>query len=255
MNLLNTQKESRWLGWGRWLLPSLGLFLSGCSTLPVGHQPDPRDPFESLNRGFFEFNLKADEHVIRPAAKAYRTITPEPVRQGVTNVLSNLRDTTTTVHHLLQGEVDSASESAGRVFLNSTVGVLGILDVASRLGLRRSKEDAGLTLAYWGLPNGPFLMLPLMGPSTARDLVGDMLDGQIDPMDWALSADRATRNATLGLTILDKRVSLMEAESTFGMMSFDPYLSVRDAYLARRAQRAQHERPPVSPELGLGVPR
>jgi phospholipid-binding lipoprotein MlaA len=241
MTLLNTIKTRIPRATTRWVFAGLGLLLSGCASLPVGHQTDPRDPLEALNRGVFEFNLKADEHVIRPAANTYRRVTPEPVRQGVTNVLSNLRDTTTTVHHLLQGEVDAASESAGRVFLNSTVGILGVIDVASDLGLRRSREDAGLTLANWGLPSGPFLMLPLMGPSTARDLFGDVMDGQIDPMDWALSADRATRNATLGLTILDKRVSLMEAESTFGMMSFDAYLSVRDAYLARRAQRAQQQ--------------
>jgi phospholipid-binding lipoprotein MlaA len=225
------------------LVLSTATLLGACASLPAGHQPDPRDPFESINRGFFEFNLRADEHVIRPAAEAYRTVTPAPVRQGVSNVLGNLRDTTTVVHHLLQGEIDSASESAGRVFLNSTVGVLGVIDVAGPLGLRRTREDAGLTLGNWGLPNGPFLMLPLMGPSTVRDLVGDVIDGQIDPMDWALSADQATRNATLGLTILDKRVGLMEAESTFGMMSFDPYLSVRDAYLARRLQRAQPPTP------------
>jgi len=220
--------------------------LTACASLPAGHQPDPRDPFESINRGFFEFNLRADEHVIRPAAEAYRALTPLPVRQGVGNVLGNLRDTTTAVHHVLQGEIDAASESAGRVFLNSTVGLLGVVDVASPLGLRRTREDAGLTLGNWGLPNGPFLMLPLMGPSTARDLVGDVLDGQIDPMEWALKADRATRNATLGVSILDRRVGLMEAESTFGMMSFDPYLSVRDAYLARRLQRAQ----PPAPSAG-----
>jgi phospholipid-binding lipoprotein MlaA len=242
--------------WRTALVAAPALALAGCASLPPGHQADPRDPFEALNRGVFEFNLKADQHVIRPAAEAYRTLTPEPVRQGVGNVLGNLRDTTTTVHHVLQGELDSASESAGRVFLNSTVGLLGVVDVASGLGLRRSREDAGLTLANWGLPNGPFLMLPLMGPSTARDLVGDIVDRQIDPMDWALNADGAARNVMLGVSILDKRVSLMEAESTFGMMSFDQYLSVRDAYLARRAQRALQQRPSASSsDNGAGVNR
>lgn len=217
--------------------------LGGCASLPAGQALDPRDPYESFNRGVFELNLRTDKNVIRPAAEAYRTITPAPVRQGVTNVLANLRDTTTVAHHLFQGELDSASESAGRVFLNTTAGLLGVIDVATPLGLRRTREDAGLTLANWGFPEGPFLMLPFMGPSTVRDLIGDVIDGQIDPLDWALSADQTIRVTTLGLSILDRRVTLMDAESTFSLMSFDPYLSLRDAYLARRLQRAQ---PPSS---------
>jgi len=213
--------------------------MSGCATtLPEGHVLDSRDPYESYNRSMFEFNTRVDEAVIKPVAQAYQSGVPKPIRTGVSNFFGNLSDLVSTVHHLLQAEGSKAGQSAGRVLVNTTVGILGLLDPATEMGiLKVSKEDFGQTFGRWGAEPGAYIVLPFLGPSTGRDAIGTVLDIATDPMGPLLDMETSGRVATWGLKIIDMRSGLLELEPMIDTLSFDRYLSVRDAYLARRQQQ------------------
>src|SRR5687767_2673213 len=152
------------------------LVLSGCATAR-----NPKDPLEPLNRSVYQFNQTIDRLALKPVAKGYRAAVPVPVRGGLTNVFGNFRDVTTAVNNLLQLKVSTAASDVARVAVNSTVGILGVFDVASRIGLSKHDEDFGQTLGRWGVPDGPYLVLPLFGPSNARDSVGLIGDYFTDP--------------------------------------------------------------------------
>lgn len=203
------------------------LALTGCAS----QGPNKDDPFEGFNRGVYRFNRGLDKAVLKPVATAYDTVTPEPVRQGVGNVFRNLGEVSNIANNLLQLKVADAGKDVGRFLLNSTVGMLGLFDVASKAGIKRSEEDFGQTLGYWGVDSGPYLMLPLLGPSTLRD-------GLMRPLDSAANPVRrvehvATRNSLYGLRVVDERAALFPVEQQLED-ALDEYAFVRDAYLQRR---------------------
>jgi phospholipid-binding lipoprotein MlaA len=228
----------------QWMrLACLGTFLAlaaGCASLPEGHQPDPRDPFERYNRAMFDFNTEVDEAVLKPVAQGYRNHVPDLIQKGVGNFFGNLSDMVTTIHHLLQGEGTKAGQTAGRVLVNTTIGILGLADPASDMGLPKTKEDFGQTFGRWGAEPGAYIVLPLLGPSTARDAVGMVADIATDPFDQIFTVDTPTAWGVRGTRVIDIRAGLLGMESTLDVLSFDRYLSVRDAYLARRAQQVSN---------------
>lgn len=211
-----------------WLSLAALTFLSACAT---GH--DPRDPLEPMNRSIYQFNEHFDRVLLKPAAIAYNTVTPPPVRGGVTNFFGNFRDVTTAVNDALQFKLKDAASDVGRVLINSTIGIFGIFDVATRLGLKKHNEDFGQTLAVWGTPDGPYLVLPILGPSTARDTVGLVGDYLTDP-EFFLFDEAPTRDIVLGTRIISVRGDLMESEQLFNAAAIDRYSFLRDAYLQRR---------------------
>ena len=219
--------------------------LSGCASLPAGHQADARDPWERYNRAMFEFNTQVDEAVIKPVAEGYKEYVPEPVRTAFGNFFSNLGDIVNTLHHLLQGEPSKAGNAAARVVINTTVGVLGLGDPAGSMGYSKTNEDFGQTFGRWGLEPGPYFVLPLLGPSTVRDTVGRAADFAADPFEQIFTVGTSTEWTLRGTRIVDTRAGLLDMESTLDALSFDRYLSVRDAFLARRAQQVNDGRTPA----------
>ncbi|MFS1525675.1 VacJ family lipoprotein [Microbulbifer sp. 2304DJ12-6] len=189
-----------------------------------------RDPWEGFNRAIFVFNDGADRYVLKPAAVSYRQITPIFMQHGISNFFSNLREVTNTFNGLLQGKLGQAGNDAGRFLVNSTVGIVGILDVAQYMGLEEGDgEDFGQTLAVWGVPSGPYLVLPLLGPSTVRDTPARVVDHYTNPITYV---DHDPTRYTLRATdIIQDRASLLEAES---LLQGDRYVLLRDAYLQRR---------------------
>jgi phospholipid-binding lipoprotein MlaA len=229
---------------GLWVIGFLMAGLMGCASLPEGHQADPRDPWERYNRAMFSFNTELDTALVRPLAQGYQAAVPELFRGMVRNFFANLDDVITTVNHFLQAEPVPAATSAGRFLVNSTIGVLGIADPASEFGLQKSREDFGLTLGVWGSGPGPYLVLPLLGPSSLRDGLGTAVDRVADPIDPLFSPSSAQQNAAIGLRLLDTRARLLSAESALDTLSFDRYMAVREAYLARRAQQVNPDASP-----------
>lgn len=221
----------------RWLLGLCAMGLMGCASLPEGHEADPRDPWERYNRAMFTFNTELDTAVVKPLAQGYQAVVPELFRGMVRNFFGNLGDLVTSLNHALQAEPVSAATSAGRFLVNSTVGILGIADPASEFGLQKSREDFGLTLGVWGSGPGPYIVLPLLGPSSVRDGIGTVVDRAVDPLDPLFSLTSAELNLATGLRLLDTRARLLSVESALDTLSFDRYLAVREAYLARRAQQ------------------
>lgn len=207
-----------------------GALLAGCAS---GPNADPADPLEPYNRGMTRFNDKLDDAVLKPVASAYRDITPKPVRSGVNNFFGNLGDAWSFVNSMLQLRVRDAFDSLVRVNVNTVFGLGGVLDVASEMGIERHKQDFGLTLARWGVPSGPYLVLPVLGPSTVRDAAalrvdwyGDLVR-QVDPP--------AARFAVYGLRAIDTRARLLGATNVLGGASLDPYSFTRDVYLGLRS--------------------
>lgn len=201
-----------------------GLLLGAASPAPA----DQRDPWEGFNRGVFRFNEKADRYVAKPVARGYQAIMPQVLDDAVSRFFSNLYQPITIVNALLQGKPAVAAAQTSRLMFNSTIGLGGFIDVATPMGLPRVKEDFGQTLAVWGVPSGPYVMLPLLGPSTVRDAGGRFADLGADPkvyvndtLGWALA----------GIDIVDTRADLLAAEKA---IEGDRYLFIRDYYLQQR---------------------
>jgi phospholipid-binding lipoprotein MlaA len=210
------------------------LALSGCAT---GNAPKA-DPFEGINRGTFAFNDAVDAAVLKPVAKAYQAVMPEFVRSGVSHVFTNVGEVAGSVNSLLQGKPVEAASSAGRFLVNSTLGILGLFDVATPMGLDRHDEDFGQTLGTWGVGSGPYLVIPLMGPSTVRDATGRGVDSFLG---WARRVDHIpTRNSAYAVEVIDVRAHLLGAGQTLEEAALDKYQFLRDAYLQRRL-RAVHD--------------
>ena len=214
------------------LLPFV--FLTGCVSLPPGHVADERDPWERYNRVMLSFNEGVDKAVLKPVTQTYKANIPEVIRDRVSNFFGNLSDLASVVHHTLQAEPRSALESTGRFVVNSTVGLLGLFDPATSIGLSRTNEDAGLTLGRWGVGHGPYVMLPLLGPSSLRDALGTAADMQMDLTGEILNPDTTQRVALNSLRVVDVRTRLLELEKGVDLISFDRYVSVRSAYFGRR---------------------
>lgn len=207
---------------------------SGCASTTAS----TADPLEGMNRATYAFNDTVDEAVFKPVAKGYQAITPEFFRAGVTNLFTNIGDVATAVNNLLQGKAGNAASDAGRFLVNSTLGVLGLFDVATPMGFDKHNEDFGQTLGKWGVGSGPFLMIPLMGPSTLRDATGRPVDAYAG---YARYVDHIpTRNSAFGLEVIDLRANLLGAGSTLDTAALDKYQFIRDAYLQRRL-RSVHD--------------
>jgi phospholipid-binding lipoprotein MlaA len=209
--------------------------LSGCATNAN------KDPLEGINRGIYKFNDVADKAVIKPVATAYKAVTPTPIRKGINNFFSNLASITTILNDLLQLKFASAFTDAGRFVINSTFGIAGIFDVASMDKLATHKEDFGQTLGFWGVGNGAYLVLPLLGPSSLRDVTGLVFDtSTTDPVNYVHNIGEVRLHNQIRITqLIDKRTDLLVASDLVDEASLDPYAFMRDAYLQRRASLVQ----------------
>ncbi|KDE38675.1 MAG: VacJ family lipoprotein [Nitrincola lacisaponensis] len=187
------------------------------------------DPWEGFNRAMFSFNDGLDRAIVKPVTQGYRYVTPEIAQTGVNNFFENLRDVRTMINNLLQGKVHNALEDFSRITFNTTFGIGGLIDVATPMGIPKNNEDFGQTLGYWGVSSGPYVVLPLFGPSTVRDTVGMVPDWYLDPVTYV--DDRAVRNSLRAVRLIDTRSQLMNAER---IISGDRYVFIRDAYLQRR---------------------
>ncbi|MGN6703329.1 MAG: MlaA family lipoprotein [Burkholderiaceae bacterium] len=212
-------------------LASVALLATGCA----GTANNPNDPFEGYNRAAFSFNDKVDQIALKPAATAYRKVTPSFVQTGVGNFFGNISDIWSTVNLFLQGKLQQGFDGFTRVALNTSFGLGGILDFASDAGLQKHNEDLGQTLGYWGVPSGPYLVLPLFGPSTVRDAVA--LPGDLAGNLWTYKEPLRWRNVGIGVRVIDERAALLDAGSLLEAAALDKYQFVRDAYLQRRASQ------------------
>lgn len=209
---------------------ALVLSLAGCATASA--PATPADPLERWNRGVQKVNDAIDRAVLRPVARGYQRVVPRPVRTGIGNVLGNLAFPTTIANDLLQGKFADFGADLGRFALNSTLGLGGLLDPASDLGIRRNDEDFGQTLGRWGVPAGPYLVLPLLGPSTLRDAPAMAADAQTD-LRVQLDITEEERTVLALLFVVDKRASLLSADAALDA-AFDRYAFIRNAWLQRR---------------------
>ena len=192
-------------------------------------EPVDTDPLEAINRPIFIFNERMDQYLLKPAARGYHAVTPDPLETGVDNFFRNLRDVNTTLNSILQGRLQGAAQAGGRFLLNSTIGMLGLFDVATRMGIEPLRTDFGQTLAVWGVPEGPYLTVPLFGPRTMRSGVGTVFDAYTS-VEVAID-DVRLRNSLIGLELVSSRVELLKAED---LISGDRYIFIRDAYLQQR---------------------
>jgi phospholipid-binding lipoprotein MlaA len=203
---------------------------------------DEFDRFERVNRKVYAFNQATDRYVIRPVAKGYETITSPELRTVVGNFFSNARLPLSALHALLQGKPRIAGRNMGRFGINSTVGLLGLFDPAGkRFGLNAQQEDLGQTLAVWGLGEGPYIVLPFIGPSTGRDALGGAVDGYVDPVQFYARQESDYRPSILDL--INLRVQFFQTEQ-YIEEAYDPYAFVRDAYRQRRIYAIYDGEPP-----------
>jgi phospholipid-binding lipoprotein MlaA len=208
------------------------LSLCGCVTLPPNSQRSPQDPWESWNRGVYKVNDKLDRAVAKPVTRAYMKVVPRPLRTGVSNFFANLNTPTVLINDALQGKFRAAGSDLGRLILNTTIGLGGLLDPATSAGLDRNDEDFGQTLGKWGVHAGPFLEIPVLGPSDARDAPARVVDTFTNPQAYIGSV--VIKYPLYGLYLIDTRQSLMSLDDTLKHV-YDPYAFIRDAYLQRRA--------------------
>ena len=225
-------------------IASLVMF-GGCATTGTG---DPRDPFEPMNRAIYSFNDGVDKVVMKPLAQAYQAVFPAVVRTGVSNVFSNINDIVVALNNLLQGKIGAAFSDISRVMINTTVGILGIMDVASDLGIEKNDEDFGQTLGYWGVGDGPYLVLPFIGPRNIRDTAGLIVDWETDPTSY-IDPNR-DRNAIQGFRLVTRRAELLSASKVLEVAALDEYEFLRDAYLQRRRNLIYDGNPPREKEDG-----
>ena len=211
--------------------------LGGCAT-----SGNPKDPIEGFNRAMYGFNEAVDTVLIKPVAQGYDAVLPDPVRTGVTNFFGNIADLFIGVNNLFQGKPDQAASDLGRVLINSTIGILGLFDVATEAGLEKHEEDFGQTFGRWGVSNGAYVVLPIFGPRTVRDTAGLVLDMAADPVANVSSVP--TRNTLQGLRLVDARADLLPADKVIEEAALDKYSYVRDGYLQRRRNLVHDGNPP-----------
>lgn len=208
----------------------LAILVSGCATTN-------KDPLEGVNRGVYKFNDVADKVVLKPVASAYKTVTPTPIRKGFNNFFNNLGAITTVINDLLQLKFANAFTDAGRFVINTTFGLAGFIDVASMDNIPNHREDFGQTLGYWGVGNGAYLVIPLLGPSTLRDATGFVIDRvTTDPITYTHNIGEVRlHNQLRTAQLVDARTQLLDAGDLVDNASLDPYSFMRDAYLQSRA--------------------
>jgi phospholipid-binding lipoprotein MlaA len=225
----------------------IALLGGGCATSP-NYEADARDPWQGFNRKVYSFNHALDQAFLVPAAASYRAVTPDIAEKGVHNFFSNLGDLGVAFNNTLQFKFMDAASDLGRIVVNSTIGLLGIMDVASRMGLEKHDEDFGQTLGYWGMGSGPYVMLPFLGPSNLRDGPGRVVDTLIYPPNWA-DIKISERNGLFAARLVNLRAELMVTEEKASELSRDRYVFIRDAYLDNREFRVNDGQ--VSTDDGL----
>ncbi len=220
------------------LIAAAAASLGGCATARDSASLDGRDPYERFNRGVWGFNQAVDRAAVRPVTTAYRAVVPGVARRGISRVFANLTEPLSFVNNLLQGKPNRAANSLGRFVVNSTVGIGGLSDPATKMGLKDSQEDFGQTLATWGAKKSPYLVLPLLGPSTVRDAVGTVVHRAADPLGIVLSEVGAGTAETIGanaLRVVDGRSQAIDSGGEAVLeSSADPYAAARSAYFQRR---------------------
>jgi phospholipid-binding lipoprotein MlaA len=205
------------------------LFASGCATT---NDSVVHDPFERFNRAVYQFNEGFDQAIMEPVARGYQAVLPQFVRSSVSNFFSNINDVLVALNNVLQGKFIAAYSDVGRIAINSTLGVVGLFDIASAAGIEKNNEDFGQTLGYWGVAEGPFIMLPFFGPSNGRDLVGRIGDYFTDPVTYV--DPTRVRNQMRAARIVNRRAELLETTAILDVAALDPYTFLRDAYTQRR---------------------
>ena len=211
----------------RFFLLCMAAALVGCASIPAGVEPSPQDPWESFNRSVFEFNEGLDAYLLKPVVAGYRFVLPEFVREGIYNFFSNYNDIYTALYNLLQGKPGFAFNDFMRVAVNTTMGLGGLLDLATPGGLEKHKEDWGQTLGVWGVPAGPYVVLPFFGPSNVRDTFGTVADLESDYL-FRLLPDVALRNSITGLRVVNARNTYYEAGDLLDGAAIDKYSFMRD---------------------------
>ena len=227
------------------------LLVAGCASAPPDYVTQTQDPWEKMNRAIYGFNDKLDKAVVRPVATTYVRAVPEPARNRFHDFISNLDEPVTVVNDLLQGKLKQTLQDTGRFLVNSTIGLFGFFDVAKHVGLPHHDEDFGETLAHWGVPSGPYLVLPILGPSTVRDASGRYADLYANPPKDDIPP--RYRNAETLMDGLDTRVGLMQVNASIDS-AYDPYVFVRDAYLQNRRYNIYDGNPPMQYEDYPDVP-
>ncbi|MEO0318611.1 MAG: hypothetical protein RL404_2288 [Pseudomonadota bacterium] len=232
---MNTPKALRHL-----IIVVLALLMTACASTQTASS-DPRDPFENYNRSMFRFNTSLDENVIKPVATGYADYVPSFIRTAIGNFFGNLGDVWTALNNYLQGKPRDGTSDAGRVAFNSTFGLLGLIDVATPMGLPKHDEDFGQTLGVWGVKSGPYLVLPFFGASTVRDGVAkpvDLIYG--DALNYV--GNQSFENTSRVLRVVDDRAAFLGSSSLMERAALDPYQFYRDAYLQRREARVRDGR-------------
>lgn len=230
----------------RGAIAALGVAACFMPAVAAAQDTTVQDPWEDLNRDLYAVHDAVDRAVLEPVARGYRAVAPEPARQGVRNFLNNLRSPVIFVNDVLQGEPSRAGVTVARFGLNTTIGLLGVLDPATNLGLERHDEDFGQTLAVWGVDSGPYLFVPVLGPTTVRDSFGRIVDIAFDPLNWADFDDvdtvRVSRTIVSGV---DTREGLLDAVDDVRSTSIDPYVTFRTTFETLRAGQITNGRTDV----------
>lgn len=237
----NTQGYRRFAAYTALL--AAALMLSACAT---GPNANPRDPLEPFNRGVYGFNDAVDRAVIKPVAAAYRDVLPSPVRTGVSNFFNNLQDLWSFVNNTLQLKAEGAGNSIVRFGVNTVFGLGGLLDIATEMRIERFNEDFGQTLGHWGVGPGPYVVLPLLGPSTVRDTAALPVDMNGNAASHI--SDIPVRNSATVLNLVDRRARLLDASKILDEVALDPYTFTRDAFLQRRRSLVYDGNPPDEDE-------
>jgi phospholipid-binding lipoprotein MlaA len=232
----------------RSLILFFAVLMVGCASVPAGVQPSAQDPWEPLNRSVFEFNEGLDAYVLKPVVTGYRFILPEFVRDGIYNVFSNYKDIYTALNNLLQGKPSYAFNDLMRVVVNTTMGLGGLIDLATPGGLEKHNEDFGQTLGVWGVPSGPYVVLPFFGPSSVRDTFGTVADIQTDYLFQYID-DVGLRNGITALRVVNARNTYFEAGDLLDGAAIDKYSFMRDAYIQRREYQINEGREDEEPVM------
>lgn len=212
--------------------------LTGCAS---GPHANPQDPFEPWNRGVYQFNEGLDQALLKPVATAYQDTVPSPIRTGVSNFFGNIRDLWSAVNAALQLRPQEAVENFMRFNVNTFLGLAGVIDVATEMEIPRTTLDFGHTLGHWGMPSGPYVVLPLLGPSSVRDVTGLVVDQQGDLVQKGVG-HVPTRNSLQGLRIVNRRAELIPATNMLDQIALDKYSFVRDSYLQRRQSQIRPQK-------------
>jgi phospholipid-binding lipoprotein MlaA len=219
--------------------------LAGCAATPARDAPSPDDPFEPMNRVAYSVHEVVDGHFVKPMVQAYVDYTPQFIQLGIRNFFGNVDDFFSFINAMLQGKPDKAGHDLGRVITNTGFGIFGIIDVASG-AVPKGEEDFGQTFGVWGIPQGPYLFIPIFGPTTFRDGSGWIIRGFTTPIGYI--PDVPLRNTLWGIGAVDLRAQALQAESIVGQAALDPYTFIRRAYLQRRRYLVYDGQPPPAKE-------